>query len=293
MAEQLLSADPNWGAASGPPPSSMSAAVHNSALPDTADPDEVTLGELMENPRESLQRIGANLKRDASDPRTWLSLAASYFGPKVIGVIAPTVSNAAAGAMRGVKATPRAAVRGVAAMGDIVSPDVIGAVSPRAGKAVEVAQRMRSAMQQPATASPPPVAQPVEPVASAPVVPEPQPVPVARTATAQSTAELTPSAPTNTLPDQKALNMEALARRRAEYQARQTEQPAPTTPAKAKLTAPETKEYMRLILKGKTNQEALDSVLVQRELATSLGLTTPTAAETRFPKGMRGKVPPQ
>jgi hypothetical protein len=50
--------------------------------PTTADP--VTVGELLDNPREALGRIGAILKKDVTDPKLWLSAAAAYFGPKVL-----------------------------------------------------------------------------------------------------------------------------------------------------------------------------------------------------------------
>lgn len=129
-----------------------------------------------------------------------------------------------------------------------------------------------------------------EPVASAPVVPEPQPVPSARTAAPPPTAESTPSAPTNSLPDQRALNEEALARRRAEYQARVAAEP-PSAPTKFVPTPLEMKEYLRLIKAGKTHAEAGQAIVAQRELATRYGLTTPTVDDTKFPKGMRGKTP--
>lgn len=134
-----------------------------------------------------------------------------------------------------------------------------------------------------------PVASPASPAASGPVVPAPQGEPVARTGAAPSTPETQSPAPKNSLPDQKALNEEALARRRAEYQAKQA--PAPAEPAKAKLTAPESKEYMRLRQSGKTHPEAMDLIEAQRAFQQRFGLEGPTTADTKFPKGMRGKTP--
>lgn len=88
------------------------------------------------------------------------------------------------------------------------------------------------------------------------------------------------------MPDQKALNEAALAARRAAYQAK----PAPAPP-KPSLLAAEAKEYMRLLKSGKSSKDAMDAILTQRELIQRMGLTTPTVAETKFPKGMRGGAP--
>lgn len=75
--------------------------------------------------------------------------------------------------------------------------------------------------------------------------------------------------------------------------------PAPATPAaalpetvtaKPMLTAPETKEYFRLRMAGKSDAEAKTAIEAARAFIAAHGLTTPSAAETRFPKGMRGGV---
>lgn len=129
-----------------------------------------------------------------------------------------------------------------------------------------------------------------EPVALHPVAQELPAATTARTAAPPPTAESAPSAPTNSLPDQRALNEEALARRRAEYQARVAAEPPPA-PTKFVPTPLEMKEYMRLIKAGKTHAEAGQAIVTQRELATRYGLTTPTVDDTKFPKGMRGKTP--
>ena len=69
-------------------------------------PDEpVTLAELMANPREAIGRMGGILKKDVSDPKLWLGLAASYFGPKVFSRAAPMVARAARSMAEPVTAT--------------------------------------------------------------------------------------------------------------------------------------------------------------------------------------------
>lgn len=99
------------------------------------------------------------------------------------------------------------------------------------------------------------------------------------------------------MPDQGALNEAALAARRAAYQERlktalPTAAPAAAAPANVKLNAAETKAFLDLMQRGMAGPEAMKNVLMQRELVQRLATPTPTAAETRFPKGMRGKVQP-
>lgn len=65
---------------------------------------------------------------------------------------------------------------------------------------------------------------------------------------------------------------------------------AAAAPVKFRLSAAESKEFARLTRAGKTPTEARDLIEMQRELMSKLGTPTPSAAETRFPKGMRGKV---
>lgn len=80
-------------------------AMEGTALPPVAsihDDQAVTLEDLRTHPTESLMKIGVSLKRDASDPRLWLSLAASYFAPKVFNAAAPIVGRAASNTLKGV-----------------------------------------------------------------------------------------------------------------------------------------------------------------------------------------------
>ena len=173
-------------------------------------------------------------------------------------------------------AAARGAVNVAAGAGDVVSPDVIGAVSPRAGKVVEIAQRIRNAQR-----------------AAAPAV---EAAPAAVEAPAAAETVLPPGSGVNNLPDQKALNEAAIAARRAAYQASQ--QAGPAAPAadaivkasgKMQLTAPEFKEFQRLLKTGMSLPEAEQAVKTARDLADKLGAPPPSVSATKFPKGMRGK----
>lgn len=142
-----------------------------------------------------------------------------------------------------------------------------------------------------------------EPVAAGPASPAPQAAPAPPVAAPPPPAASAPSPvappPASGLPDQRALNEAALAVRRAAYQARMSSAPPPVEPAPAaaaagnvKLSAAETKAFLNLMQRGMPGPDAMKNVLMQRELVQSLGTPTPTAAETRFPKGMRGKSTP-
>lgn len=96
------------------------------------------------------------------------------------------------------------------------------------------------------------------------------------------------------LPDQKALNEAALAARRAAYQATQRSGPVGVEPivkasGKMQLTAPEFKEFKRLLDTGMKLEDAEKAVKVARDLAGRLGAEPPPVSATKFPKGMRGK----
>lgn len=132
---------------------------------------------------------------------------------------------------------------------------------------------------------------PVAPVVASPVPPVTPAAPSAQSVAPPPSGESLPSPrPANSLPDQKALNEAALARRRAEYQATSAARtPAPA--AKPTLLASEAKEYLRLIQSGKSAKDAMASIEMQRALNAQLGLGTPSPAETKFPKGMRGGLP--
>jgi hypothetical protein len=138
----------------------------------------------------------------------------------------------------------------------------------------------------------PPDVAPVRPAAAALDVPAP-PVATGDPAVAPPSppGSAGPAPPvTNTLPDQRALNEAALAARRAAYQARvqaaaeadaAAQSPAP---ARIKLTAPESKEYLRLRQGGMTDPQAVEALQAARAFQARFGTPTPTVAETTFPK---------
>lgn len=69
--------------------------------------------------------------------------------------------------------------------------------------------------------------------------------------------------------------------------------PAPVSSAvaaKPTASAPEVKEYFRLRAAGKTDAEAQDAIQAARAMNAQFGMTPPTVAQTKFPKGMRGGV---
>jgi len=99
----------------------------------------------------------------------------------------------------------------------------------------------------------------------------------------------------NTLPDQRALNDAALAARRAAYQAgQQTLPPAgPVVKASGKmqLTAPEMKEFTRLITKKVPLADALEQVTAMRELAARLGGQTSAEVAAEIAARVGNKSP--
>lgn len=136
--------------------------------PTTADP--VTLGELQDNPVEAMQRIGAILKKDVSDPKLWLSAAAAYFGPKVL---------TSASRMMPTRATVRKAA---SIAGGVMESPIAGALSPRAahvGRMLTAAGEQLQVPRAPMPVQPGPVRPPIQ--VEPPVVP---PAPAAPPVTA-------------------------------------------------------------------------------------------------------------
>lgn len=286
----------------------MSAGQPGLAFP--GDAEAVTVGDVLADPAGSIAKIGTNLKREFTDPKTWLSLAAAYFAPKALNAVAPVIARAAAGA--------GAAVEGPSAAKDMLT--VFGGERVNAG--IRLATRAANALR-------PPVEAPVAPAAPVPDVPAeapsapyelaiaaakrahppmprpdvPQEAPVtagpAPGAPEPSAAAEPAARPGNTYPDQKALNEQALAARRAAYQAsqQQAQSAAPDEAVvaalpKLKLTADEMKFFMDQMKRGAKPIDALQSIAQQRALIEQLGLASPAVADVRFPKGMRGKPMP-
>lgn len=265
MAEQLLSADPQAGRLlSADPAAGIAAAPPNNArmhAPTATDP--VTLGDVMDNPAAAFQRIGASLKRDATDPHLWLSLAASYFGPKVVPFAAKAIG---------------AGLKGAKAVGGVLEPGDLGIVSPRVGKAIDLAGRVRGALRPgeaaPSDVSPPGVDRYMPNVSGAEPPPPMTPPPAAAAA-----APIPPSA--------------ARTEFSAAQAARQaTAEPIVAASGKMKLTAAEMKEFSRLVARGMSLPEAAAKVQAMRELASKLGGTMTPAEVTAEIKGRVGNLSP-
>lgn len=258
MPERLLSTDPAAGQLLSTDPSAGSVTSAIDAHPEAVmraptNADAVTLGELLDNPTEAIGRIGSILQKDATNPKTWLTLATAYFGPKVVGKAMPVLGTALMQAGRGVKATTGAMGRGLAATGDVISPDVVGIYSPRVANAMRAAQAMRGAARgtEPTPVAPMPMQPgPVRPPIQVEALPEAMPAPVAH-------------------PGPRTIN-EAMAEAVAKAQAKKplatamNEVQAATKTAKVKLTATETKTAMDLVREGRTPQDALDVVVAMR-----------------------------
>ena len=263
-------------------------AVPHMGAPSEKDP--VTLGDWLDNPKAAMSRAGDLLGKDLRDPKLWAGLAASFIVPKVIG---PTVR----GAMK----------VGSAAMD--INPDLVGMASPRLGNAMRVQQQARAAMASKAPAEAP-AAEPSQPVAPSFESPldltrrlkaENQAKHAGATSPVESASGGTPppaspqsspvpaTAPKGKSP-QQTLNEEALARRRSEYQAKAVTAPA-EAPAAVNDDAVLYKELRGNGLTDEQAQAVMSAKGSAEELNTRLGLKTPTDAETRFPKGMRGKTP--
>lgn len=231
MGEQLVSTDPNWG--NPPAPPHMSAAVPGTAFPGDPNAMRVTYDDMIRDPKGSIQKIGQIVKRDVSDPRLWLGLAASYFGPKVFSAVAPTVARAASSTMStaGELATPEMAKDlGITALG-----------GSRVEAGLRIADRVRSAFgggakEAPAAPSPAAPAVDISDVSAAARAaraarfgsePAPQPAPAAAP----------PTTGARTLNDAMA---EAIAARRPTSPAGTSAAPAPPAPppASAQTTVP-------------------------------------------------------
>lgn len=211
----------------------------------------------------------ASLTEAASAPE---SVAAMPGAQKATEAVVQGASNLA-------KSVPAAAARGAvnatAAVGDVVHPDIIGAVSPRAGKVVELARRLRDKLKASTTTPEAPVA----PVETPAAVAAPAP-------SAPSASAPVPSLKVRDLtPDEfqalQGLKKEGYAEADvlAELaKARPPVQPsAPAGPAtpKPKLNASDLVEYRRLRAAGKTDAEAAQLVMQMKRLQQNYSLKTP------------------
>lgn len=203
-----------------PSPSVQAPEAHLSAsLPNTAtalDPlvfgkgtkaNESQIGEfihkLADDPKGAMTQVAAELGRDATNPKVWLSLSAAYFAPKVFQAAAPVIAKAIKGATGLVSSE---AAKDVAM--------VVGGEG-RVSAGLRLVDRLKRAAPveapPPQPAAEPPAAPPqAAQVAPAPVAAQaPTPAPVASPAPAQ------PAAATPAMSPARILNELALSARRA------------------------------------------------------------------------------
>lgn len=267
--------------------------------------------------------------RKGRDEQSQRADSAMVGGVPVVGSVNPEDALMAGVAGRAIKGAASAVpnvggkvVAGAKAAAEIASPAVkyeitrrtlqaVGVPGPLAtGVAIAVSGYRRSGAPSPAPAAAAEEATVAARPAPAPAAPAESPIDLTRRLKADNAARAaapsetvaggTPP-PSDPLPSpapaappkspQQVLNEEALARRRAEYQARAAAEAeaAASAPAKAKMTAVESKEYMRLRALGKTDEQAKEAILASRAMNAQFGLSVPTDAQTQFPKGMRGK----
>lgn len=208
------------------------------------------------------------------------------------------------------RAVPGAVVRGAvnatAAAGDMVDPTIIGAVSPRAGKVVEIAQNIRKAraalapvaaeapMAAASAAQAPAIAEAVAPTAATPTAVLPfKPPPFNPSKAMQSARDAFKTAGVEPLKAEASNVMELIRSGKAPDAALQIV--LKNRPAKAvadiaaeavarsvpKLTADEVRAGLDLVTKGKTPQQAMDAILTQRKLMTKMGGGAVTDTQAR------------
>ena len=284
------------------------AAVRGSSAAVIRAPKEtepVTLGELMDNPVEAMQRIGTLLKRDASDPKTWFTLVGMYLGPKVMNRVMPNLGTSL---MRGAEQVGR--IR--------MSPSLqikpgMGGITVKPSLGLSLAPRAAATPEMPIPAPAAEVTPPAPPIPSAPptgprTINAAMEEAIAKAQAAKGTASAaTPSTIQATTPVTNAPipvgRVAAIQRaqripfseaaRIAQEEANASAAPvAVTSPVKAtsdlltkatsnklKLTAAEVKTGADLIRAGKTPSEALDAIQAMRTFAQKFGL--PASAEVK------------
>lgn len=236
------------------PPASERETPHMAA-PTGREP--VTFGELAEDPIGAIKRIAVHVGKDATDPRMWLSVAASYFGPKIFNKAAPIVARAAAS----VKAIDPA--------------DAIGMVSPRMGNAARVARAVR----QPPAVAPAATAGAPVPVAAPPAAPLPTPAGAAGSPPPTPAAAVPNQAPVATTPAAMT-PLEATRANRAQWQAAQPPMIGQSlaTLAKEKLSAAEVAQGLKWLKQGKSPEQIMTLIEQSRALTAKLGTPTPQQA---------------
>lgn len=159
-----VGAHPEARMSAAAPPAMIGDQPVGPAMPGNAD--DVTLGDLVSHPAETIAKIGASIKRDVTDPKTWMAVAAAYFGPKVFPTAGASIARAASRASA-------AASRGAAA---IEPADIVGMIPRSVVKGAQIMQKVGAAMREPeppetAAAAPSSVASPEIAPAAAPAKP--------------------------------------------------------------------------------------------------------------------------
>lgn len=203
----------------------------------------------------------------------------------------------------------------------------LGVPSPVAEAMAVIASGYRRGVRPSAPSEPAPVVSPASPVASSPAVPVPEVAPgvPARPAVQSVTRGLSPQRIQNELgiqarrqkvtlsePQYKAATdlvsqgkspaeaVTDVARRTASTpppavatpEAAAPPKKTPKAPARAKLTADEADEYLRLTGTGASHEEAVEALMQQRQLAKKLGTPSPESVRRRVAeRNIRGKWP--
>lgn len=123
------------------------------------DSQEVTLRDIVANPVDAFARMGAIMKTELTDPKLWLSAAASYFGPKMFNVAGPVVARAATAA--------KAGAGEVLTLGNLKDAATLVGGEGRVNSGIRIAGRLGDAVQAARGAMQPPAEGPVEPPAPA------------------------------------------------------------------------------------------------------------------------------
>lgn len=317
---QYLSTDPHGGQpVSPPPPPSQFPRDAQGRLAPGSSSDEPPSG--LEDALRPLAH-----PQTLTDFARILTLPVDQVRKALLSVAAPRIAG---DVVDSAKAAAKSGLRLVGKATDAINPDLVSIVSPRAGAALKMAQRANTVLTRPAPAAIAPSAAEIPPTlgeaAAAPVSAAPPAAPAPQPPAAPPPAPVAAAAPTaNALPDQKLLNALALEARRvglkltpameqtaidavgkgatpqqavrafaplAPTAATPAATAAPWTPAKLQLTAAESKLAAQLLQDGKTDAEVKTAIETARAFQKRFGTPTPTAAQSRFPKGMRGKTP--
>lgn len=255
-----------------------------------------------------------------------IDLAGRVIGGDFSGAMGDVAGGALVGKGIGLARQAPAALGGAmtkaGAVADTLDPDLVAIASPRAGAALRKAQQVRDVVasrQVPSAESsadvaaraaqkhrpnPTPPSAPAEATASAaaPKTPDtaapPRPSPpVESPHPTRTTGMMSPTAIQSDLgiaARRAKLTLTEAQYQQAESLVRKGQEPGQAVRnvaaggERGKLSIDETKFYLAMKQAGKSDAQVIEMIRAARALNASLGLKTPTVAETKFPKGMRG-----